>query len=155
MINLKNKQIILSIVLVVILIITYLIFHQYCICGTWESSDSFLEDSGLNNMILMIGQGQSSMSLISHTYPCYLFAENSSGIIEDTQLNLTTSKWFFNNVSTNNVKIDTDNILGEEFLMRLDPKRQLMTFLSMDKKTILAEFYKNNKLTDAIKIKNK
>lgn len=129
------------VIVVLIILIIYNWQSSYSLYGFWTADDEFLEDAGLTSIALFIGDPDGSI------YPSYLFMSNDEGAIEDQKIDLHLSKmrssdgavWYSG-------KALTTNTWDEDIQVRVCPKRHLLTV--MHEKTIYAELYKDNILTD-------
>lgn len=148
--NISTTRALIGIIVVlVIIIIAQAVSCSYDPYGLWTADSSFLDDAGLNNMSLLIGDPIKKTPMTT-TYNGYLYADNDEGAVEDQRIEISLTpmiskescKWY-------TMKVDNVNSWDGKLKLRICPKKHLLTVLSDD--TIYAELYKDNILTDYAK----
>ena len=141
-----KSQLLIGAIIVLISIIILLVYKStYQINGVWVADESFLNDAGLNQMILYIDDKTSG--LVTTTRSGYLYADNEEGAIEDQKITLQLTKTpSFDNCVVYNVKLDNVYSWDSNVKFRFCTKKHILTVLSED--TVFAEFYKDNQLSD-------
>lgn len=141
-----KSQLLIGAIIVLISIIILLVYRStYQINGVWVADESFLNDAGLNQMILYIDDKTSG--LVTTTRSGYLYADNEEGAIEDQKITLQLTKTpSFGDCIIYDVKLDNVYSWDTNVKFRFCTKKHILTVLSDD--TVFAEFYKDNQLSD-------
>ncbi len=140
-----EKNIIVGIVIIVmVMLLVYMFSTGYDIYGVWSADESFLDDAGLTELCLFVGD---PLSGFSSKRSGYLYAANKDGAIEDQRIEMNMSSKWSGDALWYNIMIEPVNTWGDgKVVMRVCPKRNLMTIMQGD--IIYAELYKDNILTD-------
>lgn len=129
----KNKLLLTALVVVVIILLCIYAYNPKD--GMYSASQQFLEDSGLVEGHILIGD----MS--------YIYATNDKGVIADgsakMEFGLPQSLGFNRRYS---LTIGENPLLPESAIAEFDYKKKRLTIYDVDEKTILFDGYYNSEL---------